>query len=72
MIKAKRIIVDSIKDHLIPQVSSKKTQKEMFDALSNLFEGMNIKKNDHKKSTQECKDTEGGNHADIVHKSVSN
>lgn len=36
------IIVDSIKDHLIPQVSSKKTQKEMFDALSGMFEGRNI------------------------------
>ena len=27
MIKAQRIIADSIKDHLIPQVSSKKTPK---------------------------------------------
>ena len=34
MIKAKRIIADSIKDHLIPQVSSKNTPKEMFDALT--------------------------------------
>ena len=42
MIKTKRIIVDSIKDHLIPQVSSKNTPKEMFDALTNLFEGNNI------------------------------
>ena len=33
-IKAKIIIADSIKDHLIPQVSSKKTPKEMFDALT--------------------------------------
>ena len=44
MIKAKRIIVDSIKDHLIPQVSSKNTPKEMFDALSDLFEERNINK----------------------------
>ena len=45
MIKAKRIIVDSIKDkldNLIPQVSSRRTPKEMFDALSGLFEGRNI------------------------------
>ena len=42
MIKEKRIIVDSIKDHLIPHVSSKKTHKQMFDALSKLFEGKNI------------------------------
>ena len=33
MIRAKRIIADSIKDHLIPQISSKDTPKEMFDSL---------------------------------------
>ena len=42
MVKAKRIIADSIKDHFIPQVSSKKIPKEMFNALSSLFEGKNI------------------------------
>jgi hypothetical protein len=41
-IRAKRIIADSIKDHLIPYVSSKKTPKEMFDALTILYEGNNI------------------------------
>jgi hypothetical protein len=41
-IRAKRIIVDSIKDHLIAQVSSKNTPKEMFDALTILYEGKNI------------------------------
>ena len=39
---AKRIIADSIKDQLIPHVSSLKTPKEMFDALTKLFEGKNI------------------------------
>jgi hypothetical protein len=42
LIRAKRIIVDSIKDHLIPHVSSLKTSREMFDALSSLYEGRNI------------------------------
>ena len=42
MIIAKSIIADSIKDNLIPQVSSRETPKEMFDALSSLFEGRNI------------------------------
>ena len=42
MIRAQRIIANSIKDHLIPQVSSKKTSKEMFDALSRMYEGRNI------------------------------
>jgi hypothetical protein len=42
IVRAKRIIADSIKDHLIPQVASKKTPKEMFDALTGLYEGKNI------------------------------
>jgi hypothetical protein len=41
-IRAQRIIADSIKDHLILYVSSKKTSKEMFDALRKLYEGKNI------------------------------
>ena len=41
-IRAQRIIADSIKDHLIPYVSSKKTPKEMFDSPSKLYEGKNI------------------------------
>ena len=42
LIRAQRIIADSIKDHLIPQVSSKKTSKEMYDVLSRMYEGRNI------------------------------
>ena len=42
LVKVKMIIVDSIKDHLIPQVSSLNTPKEMFDSLTKLFEGKNI------------------------------
>ena len=45
LVMAKRIIVDSIKDHLIPEVSSLKKSKDMFDALTKLFEGKNINKN---------------------------
>ena len=42
LVKAKKIIAESIKDHLIPQVSSLKTSKEMVDSLTKLFEGKNI------------------------------
>ena len=42
LVKSKRIIGDSIKDHLIPHVSSFKTPKEVFDALTKMFEGKNI------------------------------
>ena len=41
LIRAMRIITDFIKDHLIPQVSSKQTLKEMYDALSKMYEGRN-------------------------------
>ena len=41
LVKAKNIIVDSIMDQLLPQVSSLKTLN-MFDSLTKLFEGKNI------------------------------
>ena len=42
MVKSKMIINDSIKDHLIPHVSSLKTPNEMFDTLTSLYEGNTI------------------------------
>ena len=42
LVKAKRIIADSIKDDLIPHISSMNTPKEMFAAPSRLYEGRNI------------------------------
>ena len=38
------IISDSIKDPLIPQASSKETPKQMYDALSRVYKGKNIKR----------------------------
>jgi hypothetical protein len=42
MVKARRIIAGSIKDHLIHHISSLSTSKEMMDALTQFFEGNNI------------------------------
>jgi hypothetical protein len=42
IVRAKINIGDSIKDHLTPQVDSKKTPKEMFDSLTRIYEGKNI------------------------------
>jgi 2-phosphoglycerate kinase len=39
--KAQRIILDEVKDHLIPHLVKKKTSEEMWDALKNLFEAKN-------------------------------
>ena len=44
LVKAKKIIVDSVMDQLVPQVSSLKTPK-MFNSLTKLFEGNNIDRN---------------------------
>ena len=35
--KSMRIILDAVKDHFIPHVSEKKSSREMFVALTNLF-----------------------------------
>ena len=50
LVKAKKIIADSIKDHLIPQVSSLKTPKDMFDSLTKLFEENNINRMKYRNS----------------------
>jgi hypothetical protein len=39
--KAKRIIIDSVKDHLIPHISGQESAKKMFDGLVGLFETNN-------------------------------
>jgi hypothetical protein len=41
-INAMSIIVDSIKDHLIPYISHLDSLKKMYDALTNLFSAINI------------------------------
>ena len=46
LVMEKRIIDDSVKDHLIPQVSSLKTPKAMFDSLTKFFEGKFNKQED--------------------------
>ena len=44
LVKAKKMIVDSITDHIVPQVSSLKTLKEMFYFLTKILKGKNINK----------------------------
>jgi putative lipoic acid-binding regulatory protein len=41
-INAMSIIVDSIKDHLIPYISHLDSSKKMYDALTSLFSVKNI------------------------------
>lgn len=39
--KENRILIDSVKDHLIPHISQLKTAKQIYDALTGLFETNN-------------------------------
>ena len=39
--RAQRVILDGVKDHLIPHLVEKKTSKDMWDTLNQLFEAKN-------------------------------
>jgi len=41
-IKDERVILDSMKDNLIPHLSEKKMTKEMLDAMVSLFQSTNL------------------------------
>ena len=71
LVKAKKIIVDSITDHLIPQVSSINTLKEMFDSSTKLFEE-HKSEYDFEKTVEECEDPECKDHIVILYKGLSN
>ena len=73
MVKAKKIISYSITDHLIPQVYSLKTPKEMFDSLIKIFLGKNInQKMTLRKQLKNVKDPECRDHTVILYKVLSN
>jgi hypothetical protein len=40
--KAKRIVLDSLKDHLIPHIFELQTTRKMYEALSRLYESKDI------------------------------
>jgi hypothetical protein len=42
--REQRIILDGVRDHLIPHLDEKLTTKEMWDALTNLYENKNENK----------------------------
>jgi hypothetical protein len=43
--KAKRIVSDSVKDHLIPHISKLHTTRKMYEALNKLYESKDISQN---------------------------
>jgi hypothetical protein len=40
-LKSKRVLLDSVKDHMIPHISKKKTAKHMYTALVSLYQSRN-------------------------------
>ena len=41
---AKRLIMDSIKDHIVPQIAEKRIANEMWKALNSLYEGKSFQR----------------------------
>jgi hypothetical protein len=41
-VKAKWVLLDFVKDHLIPHIYEKKTTKEMYEALVGLYQSGNL------------------------------
>ena len=67
---AKSIIADSIKDCLIPQVSSIKTPKAMFDALTKLFEEKNINRKMTLRNQLKNVKIQNDDHTILLHKGL--
>ena len=44
MAKAKCIILDGVKDHVVQQISEKNTSKEMWDTLTTLYQGTSMQR----------------------------
>ena len=42
---AKQLIMDNIKDHIVPHIAEKRTANEMWKALTSLYEGKSIQRN---------------------------
>jgi hypothetical protein len=40
-VKARKIIIYSLRDHLLPRIANLKTTREMYEALKNMFESNN-------------------------------
>jgi hypothetical protein len=40
-VKARKIIIYSVRDHLLPRIANLKTAREMYEALKNIFESNN-------------------------------
>ena len=71
LIKAKKIVIDSITGQLVPQVSSLKTPK-MFDSLIKIFEDKNInQKMDLRKQLKNVK-IQNAEHLDAVEEELEN
>ena len=44
VVKSRKIIIDSVRDHLLPRIANLKTTCEMYETLKNMFESNNTLK----------------------------
>ena len=59
-VKAKRIILDSVKDHIIPHVVEKDYAFQMWESLGNLYQSSNQNKKMVVREVEKHQDGEGG------------
>ena len=71
LIKAKKIIVDSTTDQLVPQVSSLKTQK-MFVSLIKIFEDKNLNQNMALRKQLKNVKIQNAEHLEVVEEEAEN
>ena len=70
LVKAKKIVVDSVMDQLVLQVSSLKDTKVVFDSLTKLFQGKN--RNQNMTLRNQLKNVKIQNVETILYKGLSN
>jgi hypothetical protein len=67
-VKAKRILVDGVKDHIIPHFSGKKTTKDMWEALVKLYQSENQSRKMLLREVEKHKDGQGRVSGHLPHK----
>jgi len=63
MVKAKRMILDGVKDHVVCHIANRGAAKEMWDALATLYQGFSEQRKMYLRAEIDiCTDAEGKAH----------
>lgn len=69
MVKAKRMILNGVKENVVCHIASRGTSKEMWDVLSTMYQGSSDQQNMYlEKKIEICSNAKGGACGSIPHK----